>query len=210
MSPTNSLCTFHSNEVHASLFRLSRSDIAGHQIRAGLQGQVPRHQVPPPNHPTASCLPLLLLLPFLYSILLLHFVNCTVNPSLRADLAHNSRISIPLDILALTLLSSIRNATPGRFPPEAIACSRYQVSSSPAAAFETRLAPSTHAFHNYDVLSVSFFNPSSHSDQPPPYSLLKVVRGRLVCHESFIQEQGVAEERTTKFHLCNSLDVVSI
>ena len=57
VSPTNSLCTSHSNEVHASLFRLSRSDIAGHQIRAGLQGQVPRHQVPPPNHPLLYAFP---------------------------------------------------------------------------------------------------------------------------------------------------------
>ena len=49
--------------------------------------------------PLLGWLPLLLLLRILYSILLL-FVNCIVSPSLRADLTQNSRISIPVDILA--------------------------------------------------------------------------------------------------------------
>ena len=64
--------------------------------------------------------------------------------------------------------------------PEAIACSQYQVSCLQQRRSKPDLHPQ-HAFNNCDVLSGSFFNPSSRSDQPPPYSLLKVVRGRLVC-----------------------------
>ena len=164
---------------------------------------MPRHQVAPPNHPTTSCLPLLFLLHFLYFILLL-FVNCTVNPSLRADVAHNSRISILLDILALTLLSSICNATPGRFPPRS-----HCVQSVPGVSISSSGVQSLTCTLNtripqlrHPVWLLQSFIPfrsaaSLFAIEGSPRAI-----GLSRGDESFIPEQGVAEGRTTKSHLC--------
>ena len=93
-----------------------------------------------PTIPLLRRLPLLFLLHFLYSnlLLLLLFVNSTVSPSLRADLTHNSRMSIPADILASTSRCREAFVMPilGASHPDAIACSQYQVSLSPAAALK--------------------------------------------------------------------------
>ena len=91
-----------------------------------------------PTIPLFRRLPLLFLLHFLHSILLL-FVNSTASPSLRADVAHNSRILIPADILASSsscCQAAFVMSLLGASHPDAIACGQHQVSLSPAAALK--------------------------------------------------------------------------
>ena len=150
--------------------------------------------MPPPPLPPPLPLPILLLL----------FVNSMVNPSLRTDVAHNSRISNLLDILALTLLSSICNATPGRFPPRSHCVQSVSVvfvSSSGVQNLTCTLNTRIPQLRRPVWLLQSFIPFRSAASlfaiEGSPRAI-GLSRGDV----SFIPEQGVAEERTTKFRLC--------